>query len=65
MPSISVPTMGIWSSGDIYLTESQMLGSAEFMQADWRYERLEGASHWLMLDRPQAVNDLLLDFFCS
>ncbi|PLW81798.1 alpha/beta hydrolase [Kineobactrum sediminis] len=63
MPPVTVPTMGIWSSGDIYLTESQMLGSAEFMESEWRYERLEGASHWLMLDRPPALNDLLLDFF--
>jgi len=63
MPRVSVPTMGIWSSGDIYLSESQMMGSAAYMDAQWRYERIEGASHWLMLDRPQAVNDLLLDFF--
>ncbi|MCR9185887.1 MAG: alpha/beta hydrolase [Halieaceae bacterium] len=62
MPRISVPTMGIWSSGDMYLTESQMLGSGEFMDAPWRYERLEGATHWLMLDRPDSVNALLLDF---
>lgn len=65
MPRISVPTMGVWSGGDIYLTESQMLGSAEFMDAPWRYERLEGASHWLMLDRPQALNALILDFFSA
>lgn len=62
MPRISVPTMGIWSSGDVYLTESQMLGSGEFMDASWRYERLEGATHWLMLDRPESVNALLLEF---
>jgi pimeloyl-ACP methyl ester carboxylesterase len=63
MPRVRVPTMGIWSSGDIYLSESQMMGSAQFMDAEWRYERIEGATHWLMLDRPAAVNDLLLDFF--
>jgi pimeloyl-ACP methyl ester carboxylesterase len=28
----------------------------------WRYERVEGASHWLQLDRPDRVNELLLDF---
>lgn len=63
MPRVKVPTMGVWSSGDLYLTETQMMGSAGFMDAPWRYERLEGASHWLMLDRPEAINELLLDFF--
>ena len=29
----------------------------------WRYERIEGASHWLQLDEPERVNALLLDFF--
>lgn len=63
MPRISVSTMGVWSSGDNYLTETQMMGSFAYMDAPWRYERVEGASHWLMLDRPEAINSLLLDFF--
>jgi hypothetical protein len=28
----------------------------------WRYERIEDAGHWLQLDAPNKVNDLLLDF---
>jgi pimeloyl-ACP methyl ester carboxylesterase len=28
----------------------------------WRYERIEGASHWLQLDEPERVNELLIDF---
>ena len=63
MPRVSVPTMGVWSTGDDYLTEVQMIGSSEYMDAAWRYERVVGASHWLMLDRPDYLNELLLDFF--
>jgi pimeloyl-ACP methyl ester carboxylesterase len=29
----------------------------------WRYERIEGASHWLQLDEPERTNELLLEFF--
>ena len=29
---------------------------------EWRYERIEDASHWLMLDRPGEVNDLQVAF---
>jgi pimeloyl-ACP methyl ester carboxylesterase len=28
----------------------------------FRYERVEGASHWMQLDQPERVNELLLDF---
>jgi pimeloyl-ACP methyl ester carboxylesterase len=62
-PAIAAPTMGIWSSGDDYLLEEPMLRSAEHVTGGWRYERIEGASHWLQLDEPERVNALLLDFF--
>jgi pimeloyl-ACP methyl ester carboxylesterase len=61
-PSVRARTLGLWSSGDAYLTESQMVGSAPWVEGGWRYERVEGASHWLQLDRPDHVNRLLLDF---
>ena len=35
---------------------------APFVEAPWRYERIEGAGHWLQLERPEEVNALLLDF---
>jgi pimeloyl-ACP methyl ester carboxylesterase len=54
--------LGIWSSGDAALTETQMLLSAQQVSGSWRYERLEGASHWMQLDQPQRLNRLLLDF---
>jgi pimeloyl-ACP methyl ester carboxylesterase len=59
---VLAPTLGVWSSGDFYLTESQMTGSAEHVAGTWRYERFDGASHWLQLDQPERLNRLLLDF---
>ena len=61
-PTVAAPTMGLWSSGDHYLTEDGMLRSAAHVTGPWRYERIEGASHWLQLDAPDQVNKLLLDF---
>jgi pimeloyl-ACP methyl ester carboxylesterase len=61
-PSVAAPTLGVWSSGDDYLLEEPMLRSAEHVTGPWRYERIEGASHWLQLDAPERVNDLLLEF---
>jgi pimeloyl-ACP methyl ester carboxylesterase len=62
LPPIQAPTMGIWSSGDVPLTEAQMTGSAQFVAGSWRYERLEGPGHWTPLEAPEEVNRLLLDF---
>ncbi len=62
LPPVQAPTMGIWSSGDVALTEVQMTDSAENVAGPWRYERLDGPGHWLQLEAPDKVNALLLDF---
>jgi pimeloyl-ACP methyl ester carboxylesterase len=61
-PSVSAPTLGLWSSRDNYVTEDGMLRSAEQVTGPWRYERIEGASHWLQLDAAERVNELLVEF---
>jgi pimeloyl-ACP methyl ester carboxylesterase len=62
VPPVKAPTMGVWSSGDLALLESQMSGSGAFVDGSFRYERVEGAGHWMTLEQPDAVNALLLDF---
>jgi pimeloyl-ACP methyl ester carboxylesterase len=62
LPPVTVPTLGVWSSGDFALTEGQMTGSSEFVAADWRYHRIEGPGHWMQVEAPDEVNRLLLDF---
>jgi pimeloyl-ACP methyl ester carboxylesterase len=62
LPPVQAPTMGVWSTGDPALTEVQMTDSAENVAGPWRYERLDGPGHWMQLDAPEAVNELLLDF---
>jgi len=65
LPHVQCPTLGIWSSGDAYLTEVQMASSAGYVDAEWSYERLEGGSHWFMLDRPDIVGDLFVEFMTA
>ena len=62
LPPIAAPTMGVWSTGDIALTEGQMTRSHTHISGSWRYERLEGPGHWMQLEAPDDVNRLLLDF---
>lgn len=65
LPPVTRPTMGVWSTGDIALTEKQMTGSAEFVSGPWRYERIEGPGHWMQWEAPDTVNTLLLDFLAK
>jgi pimeloyl-ACP methyl ester carboxylesterase len=62
LPPVKADTMGIWSDGDMYLTENGMKRSGEHVTGSWRYERIEGAGHWMQLDAPERVNALLIDF---
>jgi pimeloyl-ACP methyl ester carboxylesterase len=61
LPMIKANTLGIWSTGDLYLTEEAMTRSEQRVQGTWRYERVEG-SHWVPVDQPDRLNRLLLDF---
>ena len=61
-PRCLVPAMGIWSSRDFALAEGQMTRSEEFVDSDWRYERLDGLSHWIPLEAPDQLSCLILDF---
>jgi len=65
LPPVTVPAMGVWSSGDFALTEESMTNSARFVTGPWRYERVEGAGHWIQVDAPETVDTLLLDFLES
>ena len=65
LPPVNAPTLGMWSTGERYLTEAPMIRSGEYVTGPWRYERVEGASHWLQLDAPDRVNQLLLEHLRS
>lgn len=62
IPPILAPTLGIWSTGDLALTEGQMTGSAPFCEAGFEYVRLEGPGHWFPLEDPRTAADLVAGF---
>jgi pimeloyl-ACP methyl ester carboxylesterase len=62
VPPVTCPVLGVWSTRDVALTEAQMTGSQEYVDGPWRYERIEGAGHWMQLEVPDRLVDLLLRF---
>jgi len=61
LPMVKADTLGIWSAGDLYLTEEAMTRSEQRVQGRWLYEQL-GGSHWVPIDQPDRLNRLLLEF---
>ncbi len=61
-PQVQAPTMGVWSSGDFALDQAGMTGSQRYVDGSWRYERIDGAGHWMQLEAPDQVSALLVDF---
>jgi pimeloyl-ACP methyl ester carboxylesterase len=61
-PKVNVPTLGLWSPGDVYLLEAHMQASGDYVDSDWRYERLSSGSHWCMLDNPDETNAAILNW---
>jgi pimeloyl-ACP methyl ester carboxylesterase len=57
---VTVPTLYVWSDDDIALKEKCARICGDYVVADYRFEILEGASHWLLDEQPETVADLVL-----
>jgi pimeloyl-ACP methyl ester carboxylesterase len=62
-PQCTIPALGVWSTGDDYLTEAQMMNSRHHMASRWEYQRIENCGHWIPLEAPAALTKLALDWF--
>lgn len=53
----TVPTLGIYSTDDVALTEKQMVDSEKYVKAQWKYVRIENSTHWIPLDQPLRLTE--------
>jgi epoxide hydrolase 4 len=60
-PTIARPTLLIWGDRDRYLGTNLTEGLDRWV-TDLRVEHIPDASHWIMADRPERVNDLMIEF---
>lgn len=61
LANVKAPTLGIWSTGDDYLVENPLARSGLYVDSTWRYERVEASSHFVQVDQPKRVNELLIE----
>lgn len=64
-PPVTTPALGIWSDGDRYLDGTRMRMSGQLVKGPWRYAEIPGSTHWVPLDSPDALNELLLGHLSS
>ena len=58
--AVEVPTMFTWSDGDTALCIDGALLTGEYVAGPYRFEVLEGVSHWIPDLAPDAMSTLLL-----
>lgn len=61
LPRIEVPTLLIWGERDRYLG-SRLTESLDEWVSNVRIERIAEASHWVQVDAPARVNELMREF---
>ena len=62
---ITVPTMYVWSTDDVALGREAAEGTAAHVEGPYRFEVIEGVSHWLPEEAPDALNALLLEHLAT
>lgn len=58
---ITMPTLFIWSTEDTALGRDGAEATAAHVEGPYRFEVLEGISHWIAEEAPERTNELLLD----
>ena len=60
-----VPTLFVWSDGDTAIGRQAAEGASDFVAAPYRFEVLEGASHWVPEERPAELAALVLEHLAA
>ena len=62
---ITAPTMFVWSTADIALGREGAEATVDHVEGPYRFEVLEGVSHWIPEEAADELNRLLLDHLSS
>ncbi len=63
--SITVPTLYVWSDNDIALGRAAAEATVDWVSGPYRFEVLEGVSHWIPETAPLELNRLLLEHLAA
>lgn len=58
---VRVPTTHVWSSKDSFLIRAGAERTAEYVDAPYRLEVMEGVTHWIPDERPDELASIIID----
>jgi pimeloyl-ACP methyl ester carboxylesterase len=61
MGPVTTPTLYVWSDNDVALGREAAEATAHHVSGPYRFEVLEGVSHWIPEEAPDQLNRLLLE----
>lgn len=62
---IGVPTLYVWSTGDVALGREGAEACGTYVDGTYRFEVLEGVSHWIPEEAPDLLDRLLFEHLAS
>jgi pimeloyl-ACP methyl ester carboxylesterase len=62
---ITTSTLYVWSTGDAFVGETAARSAERFVTGPYRFEVLDGVSHWISEEAPQRLSALLLDHLAA
>jgi pimeloyl-ACP methyl ester carboxylesterase len=60
MGDVTTPTLYVWSDNDVALGREAAEATGSHVKGPYRFEVLEGVSHWIPEEAPERLNPLLL-----
>lgn len=61
LTAVTVPTTYVWSTADVALARSGAEKCGEYVAADYRFVELDGVSHWVPEQAPDALTEAIRD----
>jgi pimeloyl-ACP methyl ester carboxylesterase len=65
LPTVDVPVLYVYGSGDRYLTRYGAERTGRYVTGPYRFELLEGMSHWLPTGAADTVGPLMLEHLAT
>jgi pimeloyl-ACP methyl ester carboxylesterase len=65
MGSVTTPTLYVWSTNDVALGREAAEATAQHVEGPYRFEVLEGVSHWIPEEAASDLNRLLLEHLAT
>jgi pimeloyl-ACP methyl ester carboxylesterase len=62
---ISIPTLYVWSTNDMALGREAAEATGSHIAGPYRFEVLEGVSHWIPEDAAEAFSGFLLEHLAA